>query len=189
MNRSFGHLAEGLPKGKITVRGFIDGSYSSIQNPEEQKVLDGYCLLFRKQMAIGMVAPFFYPMKITRNSEFTKDLETAYGSFGIAWRFLDDIRDIKCDFKTGTHSAIYLCLPKKMKTHWGNHNIKSRPASSKDSLNTVLNHILEDNLINKINEKIGAELETAASIVEAHQLIGLAKEFRCLADLFRKKSF
>jgi hypothetical protein len=186
MHRAFSNLVEGVPAGEITVRSFIDDYYSSTQDSKGLKSLDSYCDLFRKQMGIGMIAPFLLSMKITGNSEFTKDLETAYGSFGIAWRLLDDIRDISRDIEKGTHSAVYLCLPKKMRTHWKKHNIGSRDAA-KDSFNAILNHLLENGLVDKIKERICTELETAASMVEGHHLIGLTKEFRCLAHPLRNK--
>lgn len=185
MNRAFCNLAKGVRAGERTVRSFIDDYYSSIKDSNGIKSLDSYCDLFRRQMGIGMVAPTLLSMKMTRTSDFTKDIENAYGSFGIAWRLLDDIQDIRRDMEKGTHSAIYLCLPNKMRTHWNNNTITSR-AVAKDSTNAILNHILEHNLIEKIKGRICAELDTAASIVEAHNMAGLAMEFRCLAHPLRK---
>jgi hypothetical protein len=187
MNRAFCNLAEGIPAGEKTVRSFIDEYYSSIQDPKGPKSLDNYCDLFRRQMAIGMVAPILMSMKMTAVSDFTRDIETAYGSFGIAWRLLDDIKDIRVDIEKGAHSAIYLCLPEKMRTHWNNNTIRSR-AVPNDSTNAILKYILESCLIDKIEERICAELETAASIVEAHKIRGLAREFRCLAHPLRHRS-
>jgi len=187
MNHAFSTLAEGVPAGKRTVRSFIDDYYSSIEDSKELKSLDRYCDLFRKQMAIGMVAPILLSMKMTGISDFTRDIEIAYGSFGIAWRLLDDIRDIGDDIEKGSHSAIYLCLPNKIRAHWNNSNLES-PATAKSSTNTIINHILEYHLIEKIKERIFAELEKAASIVEAQNIRGLAREFRCLAHPLRYRS-
>jgi hypothetical protein len=187
MNRAFCNLAEGVPTGKRTVRSFIDDYYSSIQDSKIPKSLDSYCDLFRRQMAIGMVAPILLSMKMTGISDFTRDIEIAYGSFGIAWRLLDDIRDIRDDIEKGKHSAIYFCLPNKIRAHWNNSNLKS-PATAKDSTNTIINHVLEYHFIEKIKERIFAELEKAASIVEAHNIRGLAWEFRCLAHPLRYRS-
>jgi hypothetical protein len=180
MNQTFCNLAEGVPAGERTVRSFIDEYYSSIQDSKGLKSLDSYCGLFRRQMAIGMVAPVLLSMKMTGISDFTRDIEMAYGSFGIAWRLLDDIRDIGEDIKRGTQSSLYLCLPKKVKAYWNNNTTKSRTAA-KDSANAILDHILEHSLIDKIKKRIYAELGTAASIVESHDMKGLAKEFQCLA--------
>ena len=187
MNQAFCNLVEGVPAGKRTVRSFIDDYYTSIEDSKELKSLDSYCDLFRKQMAIGMVAPILLSMKMTGISGFTRDIEIAYGSFGIAWRLLDDIRDIGDDIEKGSHSAIYLCLPKKMRTHWNNKTIESRTAA-KDYPNAILDHILEHNLIDKFKKRICTELEAAASIVEAHNITGLAREFRCLAHPLRHRS-
>ncbi|MGO9571492.1 MAG: hypothetical protein ACLP5H_28550 [Desulfomonilaceae bacterium] len=94
MNLACCNLAEGEPAGERTVRSFIDDYYSSIQDSKGLKSLDSYCDLFRRQMAIGMIAPILLSMKLTGISDFTRDIEIAYGSFGIAWRLLDDIKDI-----------------------------------------------------------------------------------------------
>ena len=75
---------------------------------------------------------------------------------------------------------MYLCLPKKMRGYWNNNTIGTR-TELKHSITTVVSYILENSLIDKIKERICARLETAASIVEACGLIGLAQEFRCLA--------
>jgi hypothetical protein len=180
MNRAFRNLAAGVPAGERIARGFIDDYYSSIQGLRGLKSLDRYCDLFRRQMAIGMIAPILLSMKMTGSTRFTRDIEIAYGSFGIAWRLLDDIRDIGSDLEKGSRSAIYFCLPGKARTLWKNNTHRSR-AAAKDSTNAILNHVLDYRLIDKIKERICAELETATSIVEAHSMAGLAREFRCLA--------
>lgn len=184
MNRACSNLAEGIPAGELTVRRFMDEYYASLQGSTGLNSLDGYCDLFRRQMAIGMISPILLSMKMCRTSEFTRDIETAYGSFGIAWRLLDDIRDIGDDIETGVHSAIYLCLPKKLRTQW-NNNIMSGRAVEKDSTNAILNHVLERRVIDKIQARICSELEKAARIVEAHNMTGLAAEFRCLTHPLR----
>ena len=180
MNRAVCNLAERVPAGERIARSFIDDYYSSIQDSKGLKSLDSYCDLFRRQMAVGMIAPILLSMKMTGISDFTRDIEIAYGSFGIAWRLLDDIRDIGDDIETGSQSAIYLCLPEEFRTLWNNSAIRSQ-AAVKDSTSAIFNHILERSLIDKIKERMCAELETAASIVEAHNMAGLAGEFRCLA--------
>lgn len=184
MNRAFGNLAEGVPAGERTVRGFMDDYDSSIGDSKGPKSLDGYCDLFRRQMAIGMVAPILLSMKMTGISDFTKDIEIAYGSFGIGWRLLDDIRDIRSDIQKRSHSAIYLCLPEDLRIQW-DHNTSRHRTEPRDCTNAILTHILEHSLIDKIKERICAELETAASIVEAYNLTGLAREFRSLAHPLR----
>jgi len=183
MNRSFCNLAEGVPAGGETIRRFIDAYYLSNQDSKEPQSLDNYCDRFRSQMAIVTIAPILLCMKISGVSDFTRDIEIAYGSFGIAWRLLDDIKDIGEDMKKGARSSIYLCLPEQLRTQWRN-NIGTQVAV-KDSVSAILDHILEHSLIDKLKERICCELETAASIVEAYNMAGLAGEFRCLADPLR----
>jgi len=187
MNRAFRNLAEGVPSGEKTVGSFIDDYYSSIQDSKGPKSLDSYCDLFRRQMGIGMVAPILLSMKMTGISDFPRDLQIAYSAFGTAWRLLDDIRDISRDIEKGLSSAIYLCLPKKARIQWKNNAIRNR-AAAKDSTNAILSHILEHSLIDKIKQRICAELETASSIIEAYGLKGLSNEFKCLAHPLRKSS-
>lgn len=184
MNRAFGNLAEGVPAGERTVRGFMDDYDSSMRDSKGPKSLDSYCDLFRRQMAIGMIAPILLSMRMTGISDFTRDLEIAYGSFGIAWRLLDDIQDIRSDIQKRSHSAIYLCLPVNLRIQWNHNTLRNRTAA-RDSTHAILTHILEHSLIDKIKERICAELEAAASIVEAHALTGLAREFRSLAHPLR----
>jgi hypothetical protein len=185
MNRAFFDLAEGVPSGKRTVQNFIDDYYSSMMDSKGLKSLDKYCDLFRKQMAIWMIAPILLSVKMIGTSAFTREIETAYGSFGIAWRLLDDLKDIGEDIEKGSNSAIYLCLPKMMRNYWTNYKNKSRFVAN-DSLNTILNYILENSLIEKIKKRICSELESAESIVEAYGLKGFAREFRCLSHPLRK---
>ncbi len=186
MNRAFRNLAEGVPSGEKTVGSFVDDYYSSVQDSKAPKSLDSYCDLFEKQMGIGMVAPVLLSLKMTGMSDFTRDLHIAYGSFGIAWRLLDDIRDISHDIEKRSHTAIYLCLPRKIRTYWNYNGIRTR-TESKHSKKAIVSYILEYSLIDKIKERICAELEKGASIVEAHNMTGLAREFRCLAHPLRNR--
>jgi hypothetical protein len=184
MNRAFCNLAEDLPRGGGTVRRFIAEYYSSIQDTKGLDSLNSYCDLFRGQMGIGMIAPTLLSMKMARRSDFTRDIQIAYGSFGIAWRLLDDIKDIEADMEKGVHSAIYLCLPEESKTHWNIYTTRDR-AAARAAKRNILIHILEHGVIDKVRERICAELDTAASMVDAYGLTGLAQEFRCLAQPIR----
>jgi hypothetical protein len=186
MNRAFCNLAEGLPGGEKAVRRFVAEYYSSLQDSKRLDSLDSYCDLFRGQMGIGMIAPILLSTKMRRALDFTRDLEVAYGSFGIAWRLLDDIKDIKADMEKGAHSAIYFSLPEKLRTHWSNGTFRTQ-AAAETAKKSILIQILEHGVIDKIRGRICGELDAAASIVEACGLTGLAREFRCLARPIRKR--
>jgi hypothetical protein len=187
MHRACLNLAGGVPAGKSTVRRFTGEYYSSIQDANGPESLDSYCSRFRSQMAIGMIAPVLLSRKMTGFSDFTRDIERACGSFGVAWRLLDDVKDIAEDIEKGSHSAIYLCLPEKLTSKWDNNTRTSR-AAAKDSTKAILGHIMEHRLIDRIRQRIWAELEAAASLVEAHGVTGLAGEFRCLAYPLRNSA-
>jgi hypothetical protein len=184
MKRAFCNLAEGVPEGGRTVQSFIDDYYSSIQDSKAIQSLDSYCELFPRQIALGTIAPILLSMKMTGISDFTRDIQMAHGSFGIAWRLLDDIRDIRSDIQKRSHSAIYLYLPKDLRIQWNHKTFRNRTVA-RDCTHAILTHILEHSLIDKIKERICAELETAATIVEAQNLTGLAREYRCLAHPLR----
>lgn len=183
MNRSFSALAEGVPDGEGIVRNYVDDYYAANQDPTRVQSLDGYCDLFRKQMGILMPAPVLLAMKLTGTSEFTKDIEVAYGSFGIAWRLLDDIKDLGEDIKKGAASAVYLCLPDDMKSHWRN-NSAGLQGPPEESMYIVLEYVRRHGLVHRLKHRIYAELEKAAGIVEAHRMDDLAAEFRRLAHPF-----
>lgn len=183
MTRSLYNLSGGLPAGDRVVQSFIDDYYSSSQDSEKCNSFDCYCDLFRMRMAILMIAPILLSMKVTDTEAFTRDVEIAYGSFGIAWRLLDDIRDIDEDMKKGAESSIYLCLPENLKTHWKGMSFRNR-TNAAVAKKVILAYLFECNIIREIEKRICAELEAAAAIVEGHKITGLAREFRCHAYPF-----
>jgi len=179
MNNALTSLADGVNGGEEIVRGFLDDYYSSIRSSKEIESLDSYCNLFRKQMATGLIAPVLLTKKMTSPEKFTRDIQAAYGSFGIAWRLLDDIKDIETDMMKGTHSCIYICLPEKIKNDWDK---LTGEESNKESgyFKIVLDFLMENRVIDRIKERICSELEFAASIADDYSVTGLADEFCCL---------
>ncbi|MDA8407513.1 MAG: hypothetical protein M0T73_11755 [Deltaproteobacteria bacterium] len=184
MNRALLNLSNGIPAGEITISRFINDYYSSNQDSTGLESLDRYCDLFRRQMAILMIAPSLLSMKMTGISDFTSDIETAFGCFGVAWRLLDDVRDIGEDVGTGVETSVCLCLPERIRAYWKGSLFKTR-ATAEAAQKTALMHIFQHNIIDDIKKRIYAELELAASIVEAHNMAGLGGEFRSLAYPFR----
>ena len=179
MSVSFNRLADEVSAGKEIVRQHLDDYYSGVCCSQGAESLDGYCTLFRKQMATGMIVPALLTRKLTAEKEFTTAVLKAYGSFGIAWRLLDDINDIEKDMKKGTRSSVYLCLPENIRNYWGGNNAKGADPGA-GSHKVVLDYVLENGVIKTLSERICKELESAASLAEAHHLTGWADEFRCL---------
>ena len=179
MNNALNSLADGVCGGEEIVRGFIDDYYSSIRASEEIQYLDSYCDLFRKQMATGYIVPVLMIKKMTTDEEFINAIQTAYGSFGIAWRLLDDIKDIKTDMMKGVHSSVYIYLSEDLKKCWDKDTGEKIDKNS-DRDKVILDYILENGVIERIKERICSELELAASIAYHYNMKGLADEFRCM---------
>jgi hypothetical protein len=179
MTNALSSLADGVDGGKEIVRGFIDDYYSFIDCSEEIESLDRYCDIFRKQMATWFIVPVLMTKKMTTNEKLPSDIQTAYGSFGIAWRLLDDIRDIKTDMTKSAHSAIYICLPEDKRNFWDKVTGEELDKSNSYA-RIILNYILENGVLDRIKERICCELEFAVSIADDYNMTGLADEFRCL---------
>lgn len=186
MSNALNSLADGVNGGREIVEGFIDDYYSSITSSGEIDSIDSYCDIFRKQMATWLVVPVLITKKMFGDEDFTNAIQSAYGSFGIAWRLLDDIKDIEADMSEGAHSAIYICLSENIKPFWDN-NDGVEPNLKNSNTKIVLDYILEKSVIEKLKERICSELESAVSLTDAYNITGLANEFRCLLSTLKKE--
>lgn len=181
MINAFNRFADGVEGGKEIVRDFINKYYSSIRSSERIESLDKYCDKFRKQMATWLIVPVLLTRKISANEEFSDAILAGYESFGIAWRLLDDIKDIETDMMKGVHTSIYICLSEDIKNCWDKHKHTGEKLDKKNNYSRIiLDYILENSVIDGIKERIYNELELAASIADDCDMIGLADEFRCM---------
>ncbi len=179
MNQAFERLAKGVGNGESIVIDFINDYYSSIDSSDQKGSLDSYCKFFRKQMATWLIAPVLIAKKINSNEEFVRSIETAYSSFGIAYRLLDDLQDIEKDMIKGVHSSPYTCLPAKMRKVW-NHVKEEKADGNGDYARQILNYIQKNGIIDRIRKRICDELETATSRADSCKMSGFADELRCL---------
>ena len=184
------HSLQSLSGGSNDCNGiisdFIDDYYSSILSSDDMNTLDDYCERFKKQMATWLIVPVLLAKTIKKGDEFSNGVQAAFESFGIAWRLLDDINDIQTDMKNGMHSAIYVCLPEKIRKLWGPSK-RNNPPIENAYHDTILNHIIDIGLIEKIQNMICRELQSAVSLSEIIQLNGLAGEFRYLLTPLKDK--
>ena len=185
MTNALKRLADGVDGGHEIVRGFIDDYYASICDPEETESLDGFCNRFRKQMATWLIVPVLMTKKMTTDKGFTDAVQIAYGSFGIAWKLLDDIVDIGEDMENGTHSSVYVCLPETKKKFW-NGNDTAPSNNDACGRSSILNWVRQEGVIKRIQQRIFIELDRAASIFESHNMTGLAEELRLLLTPFNE---
>jgi hypothetical protein len=179
MHTALERLAIDVPEGAALVRGFIDAYYASIGSPPAIPTLDGYGTHFRNQMATGLIVPVLMA-KMRSGDAFALAIETAYGAFGIAWRLLDDLQDMAVDMASGSHSAIYFCLPAAIQKQWDQPSRRDDRARH----DAILTAVKNGGIVETITVKIRTELTQAASAMDAVQMTGLAEELRCLARPF-----
>ncbi|MFC1581041.1 hypothetical protein ACFL4N_09075, partial [Thermodesulfobacteriota bacterium] len=180
MTTAFDHLAAGEKAQMKIVKNFINDYYSSICGPEAVDSLDSYCDLFRRQMATWLMVPVLIANKVSDNLEFPDAVQSAYESFGIAWRLLDDLQDILIDLITDSHSAVYILLPEDMRRLWDNI-FRDVSTIKIDHANDILDYIQANGIVEHLQKRACSELESAAVIAEGFKMKGLAEEFRCLA--------
>ena len=180
MNNALSRLADGVDGGTKIVEGYLDDYYASIRSSEKIESLDRYCELFRRQMATWLIVPVLMAKKMSTGAEFAEAIRTAYGSFGVAWRLLDDINDLAADMTSGVHSAIYVCLSEDMQKRWEKNHRANTGNEIGSHGQAIVNYILHNRIIERIKERIYRELVSAAAIADKHHLPGLANEFRCL---------
>jgi hypothetical protein len=179
MNHALSALAVGVDGGIEIVEKLIDEYYAAIWNPDEPDSLDAYCDLFRKQMATWLIVPMLLSISRLTHNGSADAIQQAYGSFGVAWRLLDDIMDTVIDIKSGAHSAIYTCLPANIRKLWD----KNEPGiDASYRYQAILKYLCHSDLINQIKQRIVAELQSAAAISEGHDITGLARELRSLVS-------
>jgi hypothetical protein len=184
MNRSFERLAKGVTRGSAIVRNFIDDYYSSIGTSDKTESLDCYCALFRKQMATWSVIPVLLARRVSTDEEFSRFVQAAYSSFGIAWRLVDDLQDIEKDMMKGVHSSIYVCLNEGVRGYW-DKDTEEKKDQNKGHVQAILSYILEKGVIDTIMDRAYSELESAACIADSCSMPGLASEFRSLLKPLR----
>jgi hypothetical protein len=180
MNRAMDSLAATVDGGPQLASDLIDDYYASIGNSNQTPSLDSYCDLFRQQMATWQIAPAMLTRRLSEDEGFSAAIQRAYGSFGIAWRLLDDVQDIKADMKNGVPSGIYVCLSNEMRQYWKTGNLEEKGTESEGRAESVCNYIMQNNIIEQIKARICQELTSAAVIADDCNLPGLANEFRGL---------
>ena len=181
MQHSLKKLSANIDEGEKIVVDLIDAYYAGIAGPSDSHSLDLYCNLFRQQMATWLITPVLILQKLECDKEYIHSIQMAYESFGIAWRLLDDINDIEMDMHNGEYSAIYVDLPLKMKKLW--HKGKKTDAVYKNKKkDIIIGYIIDTNLVERIQNRIIKETQSAVSIFANCGLDGLSMECRYLLE-------
>ncbi len=180
-------LCASIPGGAETAAELLDAYYSGITRKDQPVGLDEYLEIFRKQMATGLIVPLLIA-RLAGGSGLEDGVRASLESFGIAWRILDDIRDLEQDRASGTTSAVSLCLPEEGRLLWG-EPVGSEPPGKPGDIRPGLEReramamevILRDSgIIDTLVQRIIVEMGNAAAHAETAGLPGLASEFRLL---------
>lgn len=181
MIHSLSDYAKDVTGGDSMVSDLIDSYYSGITNTVIPDSFDDYCSIFKKQMATWLAVPILTAEKLTCSHAFADDIRSAYESFGIAWRLIDDINDVKKDLKSGIRSGIYYLFSEEEKNLFDELTQNSSSMEKTNRLE-VLSKLINRSHIYSMLKRIADELEHAAVLVEKHELDGLAMQYRLLAD-------
>jgi hypothetical protein len=184
MNQALERLAKGVAKGPAIVDAFIDDYYSSIGKSDQTESLDSYCDFFKKQMATWLIVPVLMAKRMSADEEFSHSIHSAYCSFGIAWRLLDDMQDIEKDMKRGVHSSVYVCLNENLR-RWWDKDLEGKRDKTNGYVQTIWSYVLENKVIDILKERACSELESAASRADSCDMTGFADELRCLLKPLR----
>jgi len=133
-------------------------------------------------MATWSIVPVLLTKSINTGPKGTGAIQSAYESFGIAWRLLDDINDLQTDMMQGLKSSIYTCLPEDIKVYWD----KGCDDKNYNVTKVLFKYILENGIIEIIKERICNELYSAASTADCFNMAGWADELRCLLGPLKK---
>jgi hypothetical protein len=172
-------LSGDLKYGEKIIEDFINTYYWSILEPDDVEALESYCEAFRKQMATWLIVPVLMAKKMASKKEFTNSIQSAYESFGIGWRLLDDINDIETDLAKGSQSSVYLCLPEEIKKRW-RQNAGEKSNHQNFPPEMIYDAIFEYQIVYRLQQEIRQALESAASLSDSCNMAGLANEYRYL---------
>jgi len=106
----------------------------------------------------------------------------AMESFGVAWRILDDIRDIRKDVRKHVRTAVYLSLPEAGRALWDVISSKAGPCEADDVLDDLAGVMADAGILPDLIEKISRELDTAAGAAGSAGLAGLVREFNVMKE-------
>lgn len=184
MRRSIEQLEEAVPAGSALAAGLIDDYYSGITGEDEVGDLRGYCSKFEKQMATGLIVPSLLARMIENRGGVQSQLEERVRAslvrFGIAWRLLDDIRDLEEDMRFSRKTGVYFALPTEGRELWDGKAPVSKGSEPQKRFAMLAGMIHEMKIIDVLVGKIVDELLQAISHAEEAGLHGFAEEYRAL---------
>lgn len=183
MRQALDGLVHDLPEGRTLIDEYLGDYHAAIGHGTPAGGLEDYCRHFRRQMATGFMVPALLTLGTATDRQNARRIEAAFGSFGIAWRLLDDLQDFRYDLSRGFPSAVYLCLGEEGQALW-NLPINGDPSSGADRAARVSMRMRADKVCERLCARIGRELGEAAEIMDRCDLPGMARELRWLGRPF-----
>lgn len=178
LNQILDELTEGSADNSALVKNCIDAYYAGIESSKPIDSLDAYCEHFKLQMGFGYIAPVLLSTRMTADDHLVAMVRGAFGSFGCAWRLLDDLHDVAVDVQTNARSAVYVCLPEHIQRQWDDARA-----------GLVYEAVVEEKIGERIVNRICEELRAASMLADASNIKGYARELRALAEPLRKRQF
>ncbi len=191
MHDSVVQLAETVPSGNPLVTDLLNDYYAGITDKDGAGDLNEYCTKFEKQMALGLIVPSLLARMIEGCRRFQSNLEEKLRAslvrFGVAWRLLDDIRDIEEDMRFGRKTGVYLLLSGEGQALWGGTQTSGKESKPYESVAILAGMIQERNIIEILVGRIVDELHRAVAYAKEAGLHGLASEYLALAEPLMRK--
>jgi len=180
MKAAFARAGRLVDNASERIAQYMDMYYAAVCRPVDCDLsLDEYCRRFVPQMATCFIAPVLLMKQAGASDDEIEGALRAYGAFGVAWRLLDDARDMEADLQQAIPSAVYLCLPREMRTYW-DRCAETGGRDGGECRAAICRYITENSVTDRILQRVIHELDIASRMAEEVGLGGLAAEFRCL---------
>lgn len=171
-------LAGAISDGSAWRDSLISRYFGGVHRPAVPHDLDSYCAGFCHQSATGLVIPVLLARRLGLDSA---AICSAYEDFCIAWRLLDDLRDLPDDVAAGVRSGIYYSLDPEGRRAWDACAGTGLDSPHGQALSAALN----GGCLDRFAAQIVARLDQAAALAGSFGLPGYAAELNDLAAPLR----
>ena len=182
--------ANTVPGGIETTMVLIDLYFSGINNSETPEDISEFSALFRKQMATWLIIPLFFARLISNDETYHQEIRAMYESFGLAWRFLDDLQDFFIDAYKGEKTSIHAILDdtgRRLRDAVNGISFDEIPVPHEWS--ELLDYFNENFLFARILDMICRELRNSAKLAKKNNLFELAHEYENLMHPLEQRRY
>ena len=158
---------------------------TAVYAPPAADDLDGYCRRFVDQIAIWTFVPLTFGT-IAAGAAGAAALRELVESFGIAWRLLDDVQDVRDDVLANTASAVRIALDAAGRGVWDTCHRRSveRGRIDDGAWDALAASIGAAHAVETLLARIARELLHAQDLARARGWDGIAAELaQCLGPI------